>query len=46
MQSPRRRAGIAGGRESAAASAARAAALGVRSRVTGLTDGMGMNIAG
>ena len=34
------------GRASVAARAARAATLGVRSRVTGLPDGMGMNIAG
>jgi len=39
-------AGIAGGRASAVTSAARAVALGVRSRVTGLPDGMGMNITG
>ena len=45
-QEARRLAGIAGGRASAAASAARAAALGVFSSKTGRPDGMGMNIAG
>ena len=45
-QEARRLAGIAGGRASAAASAARAAALGVFSSNTGRPDGMGMNIAG
>jgi len=45
-QEARRLAGIAGGRASAAASDARASALGVRSARTGRPDGMGMNIGG
>jgi len=45
-QEARHLAGIAGGCASAAASAGHAATLGVHSRVTGLLDGMGMNIAG